>query len=345
MRGLLPPGDRADGRRATAVARIACALALVATYVVTWDLWHDRSAPPLVPLVDVASELPFGIGLVGAALVAIRFPRAGASVHAALLLVALLGDQLRIQPEVASLALLLLALGFGPRLEAIGRWHLTALWTWAGLTKLLSAGWTFGGAGFIARSAGVPGQRAVVVVVLPLAELGLGLLSASRRTWWLVRIAAPMLHVGIVGVLYRADWNHAVWPWNLALALVAPVLFRPSLADRPRPPRRDLAVAAVAAVLVLEPAGFYVGDGLGHPYLQHHLYSSDVPTAVRCADGACTPTFDTWDALEVPVPPWPRTFRDWFEQDCRPGETLQITGRRTRLHDPGPTVVRCPRAG
>lgn len=331
---------------AESIVRATCAIALAATYAVTWGLWQARGDPPNLPIVGPLAGLPFGLVLVVAALSAIRFPRAGALVHAGVLVLALLGDQLRIQPELVSLGLLLLAAGFGPRCEAIGRWHLTALWTWAGLNKLLSAGWTFGNAGFIAEGAGLSGQRALVAVAVPLAELGLGLLSMSRRTWGLVRFGAPLLHVSIVGVLYSADWNRAVWPWNLALAIVAPALFRSAVAERPRPSRPgrpDLLVTATAGLFLLEPAGFYVGDGLGHPYLQHHLYSSDVPSALRCDDDGCSP-FDTWDDLEVPVPPWPRTFRDWFEDDCRPGDELRITGRRTRFGDPEPRSYACPPA-
>lgn len=327
----------------TEVARAACAVALAATYLVTWRTWNDRVDPPVLPLLSPLSGLPFGVPLIASALAAVRYPRTASVLHAALVVLAVLGDQLRIQPEVASLALLLVACSFGPSMRSVGRWHLSALWIWAGLHKLLSAGWTYGGAAYIARAAEVPDHRSTIAVLLPVAELGLGLLSLRRSTWIAVRIGAPLLHVGIVGVLVHDSWNEAVWPWNLALAVAAPVLFRPAepMEASARPTAARWATLA-GLLLVLEPVGTYLE--IGHPYLQHHLYSSSTPVATWCGGTGCRSDFDTFDSLRVPVPPWPHTYRAWFELRCNPDELLGITGYDTRFADPVHQAVPCPRS-
>jgi hypothetical protein len=213
------------------------------------------------------------------------------------------------------------------------------MWAWAGIHKALSLGWAGGGAAFIAEAHGRPGLRPAVAVAVPLVEISLGAL-ALRRAWWpILRVAAPAMHLGILVTLLRADWNVAVWPWNLALAGAAPLLF----AGPPASVRREL-VRPAAAVLVTLPALFYVGVVDAYP--AHNLYSSNTAAALVCTGSACAPApFGTLDALDVPLPPEPRLYRRWFEAECRPGTVLQITGPRTRLTDP-PRVERhaCPAA-
>lgn len=89
------------------------------------------------------------------------------------------------------------------------------------------------------------------------------------------------------------------------------------------------------------------------PYLGHHLYSGDVPTATVCrtdrTDDGCSDfgVLATRGALGVPIPPTARMFERWFEASCRPGEELRITGMRLRapldsLPVTRTTTVACP---
>jgi hypothetical protein len=67
-------------------------------------------------------------------------------------------------------------------------------------------------------------------------------------------------------------------------------------------------------------------------YPSHNLYSTNVATAKVCPNGGekcSTKMFDTWDELNVPVPPEPRLYRQSFEKQCRPGDELVITGIQT----------------
>jgi hypothetical protein len=101
------------------------------------------------------SLIGFAVVLPLAALVAVRFPQPGAVAHAALLFVAILGDQIRLQPECVSLTILLLGSAFPRNGLALARWHFVALWIWPGLNKALSAGWPTVGVHFMVDTIGL----------------------------------------------------------------------------------------------------------------------------------------------------------------------------------------------
>ena len=111
--------------------------------------------------------------------------------------------------------------------------------------------------------------------MLPLCELGLGLTALWPRLWKVTALGAVLVHGGILVTLSPlfGDWNSAVWPWNAAVAVVAPMLFlsQPKGAAFPSP-----AIVAVAAVLLAFPALFYVG--LVDAYVSHNLYSNNTAT-------------------------------------------------------------------
>lgn len=313
---------------------VVAALALAATVLVTWDLWSPRPGPPVLPVVDLLGGWPWGPGLLVLCALAIWRPGLGAVACGVGLVGALLGDQVRWQPEVVSLGLLVVVLTLGEPGRAIGRWHLGTMWLWAGLHKALSLNWSLGGAAFIADSLHRPGLRWVIALAVPATEIGLGLASFVPRLWRLVRWGAVALHVGILITLSPrfADWNEAVWPWNAALAVVGWRLFR---REDPAPdlvPNR--VVGAVGLVLLATPALFYVGSI--DAYFAHNLYSSNTPSATVCVvDGGCrVEDFDSVDELRVPFPPQPRLFRRAFDPSCAPDEVLVIIGRATRFDDP-----------
>jgi hypothetical protein len=137
------------------------------------------------------------------------------------------------------------------------------------------------------------------------------------------------------------DWNSAVWPWNLALAAAAFLLYWTSPREQMAPTR---AVRVAAVALLAFPALFYVG--LADTYLSHNLYTANAATARVCFAGGfgCVPArFSTLDTLNVPAPPEPRLYRQWFSLKCRPGTTLEIIGIQTRINDPARTTLSdCP---
>lgn len=122
------------------VVRVVSAMALAVSYLLTWNLWQSRPHPPNLALISSFSSINFGIALLAAALMTIAFPRSGAAVHSTVLLAAILGDQVRLQPEFISLGILL-ACSAWPRVRLqIARRYVITLWGWAGLNKFLSAG-------------------------------------------------------------------------------------------------------------------------------------------------------------------------------------------------------------
>jgi hypothetical protein len=335
--------------RSPRVLVAAPALALVASYGWTWDLWQPRVDPPNLLGVAGLDRFGFAAFLALTAGAAVAAPRAGAVAHTAVFALAVAGDQTRIQPEFVSLALLLAAAPWPTGLFVI-RWHLISLWWWAGAHKVLSLDWPAGNATAIAETLGVRPARAVVAVAVPLAEMGLAALALRPRTWRLLAIVAPIFHLGVVAVLATAWWNGAVWPWNLSLAVLAPVVFPrsgPGYGDDTGPrallPGRGAVVAAAA--FLLYPAGFYVS--ITDAYLAHNLYSGNSARAAVCEtrDGAesCTRTPSTMSAdLAVPPPPEPRLLRARFERTCAPGQRLRIEGIRTRVIVGATTFTACP---
>lgn len=335
-------------RDASRAVVIIASLGLVSSYALTWDLWHGRTSPPNLPAIGALSSAPFGLVLLLAAAVATLAPRVGAAVHGTVLLLAMLGDQVRLQPEFISLAILLAAGAWPPKSLEIGRWHVITMWAWAGVHKVLSKGWPLGGAAFMADAAGVGELRTFVAVAVPAAEIALAMLALWPTAWRVLRIAAPVFHVGVVLVLAAVDWNTAVWPWNLALAASAPFLFQNPARGAPESRRiwtRSPAVLAAVIAFAVVPAGFYAGVVDAYP--SHNLYSSNTAEAFVCTRSitrSCVPApfFSTWDDLNVPLPPEDRLFVAWFHKICRPGETLRIEGIWTRLADRATSHVTCP---
>ncbi|MFN2503555.1 MAG: hypothetical protein ABR540_04880 [Acidimicrobiales bacterium] len=314
----------------------------MASYILSWQLWQPRADPPNLPAVGGLASFSFAIPLVATAVLAIRFPRTGAIAHGALLALAMLGDQIRLLPWFFSLELLLAA-GAWPRMGfQIARWHLITLWGWAGLNKILSGGWSTGAAAFIADAMGSDAFRIPVAVLVPVIEVGFAVLGLWRRSWGVLRVAGPLFHIGIVVVLIMADWNTAVYPWNLALAAAVPLLFRvPDGAEE----RRGRIPKLAAAFLVLYPIGFYAG--LVDTYLAHNLYTSNTANASLCTSAAvgaiCDPTpLLTWDSLNVPIPPEKRLLVRWFDEICAPGQILRVDGRWTRFSDREVDFTPCP---
>jgi hypothetical protein len=254
-----------------------------ATIVITWPLWRVHETPPMLPALALPALSLGPALLVSLALVLVR-ATGGTVLHSGLLVYAMLIDQTRIQPEIVSLALLLWGTLPSPDARLVGRTHLIALWSWAGLNKLLSP--------VFLETAGY-GPLAVLVpralswirpaggYLLAVAELAIGLLLIAPRTRRVGAVLALVLHGGIVIAMARVGprWNLAVWPWNVALAcaglaLIAPWKqpFRESVA-RSRP-----LVRVIVVLLLVAPAGWFVG--LTDAYLAHHLYSADMPRAV-----------------------------------------------------------------
>lgn len=334
--------------------RVTLVAGEAATVLVTWPLWQARSSPPNLPALPGLPALDAGAVLLAALLVVLVAPRWGLPLHLLVLVAAMALDQLRIQPQLVSFALLLCATGpaRGPAGAAdreagdgtgalVARCHLVALYLWAGLHKLLSAEYVDSAARFWQRAAPGLGPELARALALGAAvfEVGLALAVAwpasRRRAGWFAGAMHLVIFVSL-SPLGRGR-NEAVWPWNLALAVAAPLLLTTWRADWRTQLARP-AAAALALVLLLSPALYYIGRL--DAYLAWCLYSNNVPVAVPvrseqreqlAAAGATTlrlPDLNsTIRELHVPFPPAHRLFEQYFERVARPGDELHV-------HDP-----------
>ncbi|HEU5060497.1 MAG TPA: hypothetical protein VFU21_28395 [Kofleriaceae bacterium] len=308
-------------------------LCQAATILLTWQLWQVRESPPLLPALGVP-QLPVGIALLATLAVILRAPRAGVAAHVTVLLYAFAADQTRLQPQIVSLALLLVGTCALPTTGAIARAHLVSLWIWSGLNKGLSVE-------FVDRTATLLFDKLPLapswmrgwfgwLIVVSEAAVGVCLLVAPLRRAGVV--LAFLVHAMILLVLLPGAWSVSVWPWNVALPAAAAVLFWPAAGAPPEPAwpaRRD---RVLLAALLLLPVGFY--GGWVDAYLAHHVYSDTTATGFVCREGArCSPApfLEPHLPMRTRLPPEPRLFVAHFDAICRPGDRLVVYPRRVRV--------------
>ncbi|MEO6988617.1 MAG: hypothetical protein ABI239_08210 [Aquihabitans sp.] len=317
--------------------RLVLVIAQGAMIAVTWPLWQARTDIPNLPLIDGLPQTGVVWVLLATLVLTVARPREGIVVHVLVLAYALMADQMRLQPEWISVALLLVATGPWRHARTLGWAHLGSLWLWAGMAKLTSAGFEATSAHTVATNLGVSSLAPVLTWAIPLFEVALGV--AVARTAWRSNAIGPavLLHAGSIVVLRMGlDWE--IFWWNLALVASALVLLRPERARGPRPrsggrvsltTQAGLRTALVVG-LYLYPAGMYVG--LVDPYLGYNLYAGSNPTADVCDVNGCTryAINISGAAIGTQVPTSPRIFEAWFQSICRPGDELRITGMKLR---------------
>ena len=303
--------------------------------MISWPLWQIHTSPPMLP----AAPLPnvnFGMPLQASLVAAVVRPSVGVPLHTLLLAYAMLVDQTRLQPEFISLALLLWGCLPSHRAMMLARAHLISLWIFSGLNKLLSP-WFMNGTAQWMLSAYVTGApfwlRDNFGFVVVVAEASLGILSLFPQTRRFVGILALVVHFNILLVLspFGKNWNHVVWPWNVALAISGFVLissWRKGIVESLQQCGHVVFIGLV--FLMLMPMGFYllVVDA----YVAHNLYTSNTAHEIvcnaqnRCNAGGLTQT--SWRAFNVPLPPEHRLFESYFAQTCQPGDHLTVLDSR-----------------
>jgi hypothetical protein len=324
------------------VLRVVVAVCQALTIGITWPLWQARSEPPTLPLLDALARcgVDCGAALLASLALVLWRPRAGALVHLLLLAAAIALDETRMQPQVISLALLLVATlpGAGARLFGIAQ--LVSLWGWSGVHKLLSPAFFEEGGHLVThRFHDCPvGVARALVVVFAAGEVALAVAACVPRTRPHARRLGAAMHLAILAWLspLALDLNVSVWPWNAALAFAAWVVLAPSsetwrAAWRCAP---RLARVVVAAELIA-PAGFELGV-VPAPFA-HALYCHSTPRALWLhADGAVTPLGDLPE-LNVFLPGTYHALVATFRARAQPGDRLVIVERRRFLRAMGRT--------
>ncbi|HEY4376315.1 MAG TPA: hypothetical protein VGM93_04120, partial [Acidimicrobiales bacterium] len=302
-----------------------------------------------LPLSSLLPHVNVAWALLASLVVVVAWPRVGLPLHVATLAFAIAIDQVRIQPEWISLAVLLVATGPWRWSRTLGWAHLASMWFWSGLNKALSSGFTRSIPVLVAHNIGWRGAAGFLAFGIPAMEIGLGLLAAWTRTRWWAGVGGALLHGTTIFVLHMGFGWTILW-WNVGLAFAAIVL----LTDRrPDPtlswtgPIRGVRDAAIVA-LFLYPAGSYLG--VVDPYLAHHVYTQSTPRGIVCTKqfGCSSNPIDlTGAALKAPIPPAPRLLEEWFRRVCHRGDTLEVVGLRVRpflrgLAGAADYTYRCP---
>ncbi|WP_425613423.1 leucine-rich repeat domain-containing protein [Anatilimnocola sp. NA78] len=308
---------------------ILVAVCQLLTIGISWPVWQVRSTPPLLPLIWFP-EISFGVPLVISLLAVTYWPRAASIVHVALLSLAIIADQHRLQPQVISLAVLLIGCAFISAGYTV-RWYLAAMWLWAGLHKFLSPEWYgFQSWWFLDQCGLDPSWHLPFAILVAVFETTIGLLAmfAPRRAAW----PAVVLHAGLLVSLSPLvrNFNESVWPWNIATAAVAFWLLRRVDNQPSELPRVAWAERSAAVIMLLAPALFYVN--WLNPHLAFVLYSGNMPRAIHVKHDSYV-HLDGWTGQAVPFPDSPRLFVELFRKTSQPGDKLHIADPRWGLPD------------
>lgn len=357
------------------------AAALAAGMLLALRLFLAARAFPRVPVLQGWPLLQppldaIALGALLAALCGVGFgprPRWWATAAAVLALVLALEDQSRWQPwfyqYVAMLGALAVARDAGDTLAAC-RIVLVGLYLWSGIQKLNVTFMTRLFPWLVEPVAAVmpDGARQILMacwMVVPMTEIAvaLGLLVPRLRN--AAVIAAIATHVVVLGLLgpLAHGTNAVIWPWNVAMAALAALLFwnaRGASTLDTVVPRRIGAHAVTLVLFVALPALSFAGRW--DSYLSGELYSGNLKVgalsitdrvASRLPDparrhvmsdrvGANALDLYEWSMRELSVPSYPedRVFRAVARDVCRladtPGDVVLVvfgrpgvlTGRR-----------------
>jgi len=239
MIGSLPlrlPRTRGELAYALVILGLVCGMALCL------PLWSTGRAFPHLPLWKWCPPLPapMDAGLlwatVAAALLSIFSPRlTWAAVGGCLLLA--LQDQMRWQPWFFQYVLMLALSALirernAPAWLCVCRFIVIALYAWGGLHKFTPAYAAMYEATFtVPLTERWPAWAAALVrhsaPAGPWLEIGMALALCFRRTRHagvVVAVAAHLWILLLIGPL-GTHYNHVVWPWNLIMPALVPLLF------------------------------------------------------------------------------------------------------------------------
>jgi hypothetical protein len=275
-----------------AVLQMATLLGMLAC----WPLWSSSRDYPLLPVVSwfPTPPAPWDQWVAGAGLLALvlafRWYRPAIIYFLATTLFLYLGDQNRGQPWLY-MYWLMMALTLFPETIALaaGRVVLSAIYLWCGIHKCnanyfhLIPGW------FVSPAAAWGWPPAVIqlcraaVAGAPAVEILIGLLLWVPGWRWVGLGAVASVHGAALLFLgpLGHNYNWVVWPWNLAMPLLAFTLFAARVPFRAaeslgvlRQSKSALAVTSLICLLpVLNLFGWW------DSYFSFSLYSADLAVA------------------------------------------------------------------
>lgn len=262
-----PRPDSPAHRRAV-LFRGALAVATLTMLALSWPLWIGAGG--LVPRVPFLAGLPeppwLRVVLFGGLVASI----VGGVIRRQVFLLGLFplayliaGDQHRFQPWAYQYALMALALGALPSARALGlcRALLIALYVHSGLSKLDATFPGEVGAAFLIQLTAPLGTdvmswpapvRTGAALLMPLAELLVGLGLAFRSTRPFAMAGAVLMHATLITLLgpWGLDHSTIVVVWNSALIVEGLILFARTGAGRSVAPKEPMPRAGGVVVAV-----------------------------------------------------------------------------------------------
>lgn len=351
--------------------KAATALGFAAGMLISPRLWCGARTFPRTPvfgdatiLPDLASQLIYYL-MIGLLAVVAILPRPRWAIAAFLgcLGVMWLDDQQRWQPWIYQYGLMLAALMLYPWRIAAGpggaalnacRVIVAFIYIWSGIQKFNLSFFQIVGPWLLEPMLGRHvGPMLPLVMPIPFVEalLGVGLLVRPLRPW--AAAGAVAMHLFIlwsIGPFFGGHhWNTVVWPWNVAMIVLVPMLFLRTPAGRFRQllwPAGAFAKVVLILVGVMPALSFHE---IWDKYLSAALYSGntlnamlEIPTSIRDslpADIAdiCEPAGEpgrwqldylAWTMADLNVPPNParRVFRHTAAEFSRrwPGAPIRL---------------------
>ncbi len=345
--------------------RIAIVLGTIASMALSHKLWLSTRLYPLTPVFPALKPIPspFDKILFGAALLALALSALSARLipfFATFAVVLAVCDQSRLQPWFYEYCFLLLGVAFASPNAC--RLILAATYFWSGAQKL--------NAGFIndvfpwmlepfLRHLPHRAQSWVhpLSVAAPFIELWIGIALLGRKFRTPAVVAAVAMHAFILIALspWGQNYNHVVWPWNIATAAAVVIMFwkTPESARLVLFSRNPLHIAAFVLFGLAPALSLF---GMWDHYLSAAMYTSNtnhgtifitnkvfdrLPDGIQDYVRVETPDIDSidiaeWSITELNVPPYPevRIYKNVARKICEYAENpsearLSITSKST----------------
>jgi hypothetical protein len=323
-----------DTARRLLYLRVAIASGTLLGMALSYKLWLSARDYPLTPVFSFLKPIPhpFDYILFGATLLALILcaltPRL-IPIFAACAVVLAVCDQSRLQPWFYQYFFLLLGVAFASPNAC--RLIVAGIYFWSGAQKLNTA---FIQTGFpwllepILRHLPQRAQSLVhpLSVMAPFIEIWIGIALLSRKFRLPAIVAALAMHVFILISLgpLGQNYNHVVWPWNVAMGAAVVILFwkAPESANRVLFGEGPFHAAGLVLFIIAPAFSFF---GYWDHYLSSAMYASNENHGTiylsdkifeRLPDGIAdyvrveTPEIDSidigeWSANELNVPPYP----------------------------------------
>ena len=354
-----------DPSRRLLYLRIAIVAGAIAGMVLSHKLWLSARFYPLTPVFRSLKPIPspwdqvlFGAALLALAASALT-PRL-IPIFATLAVVLAVCDQSRLQPWFYEYFFLLLGVAFASPNAC--RLIAASTYLWSGAQKI-NAGfihdvfpWML--EPFLRR---MPHSAQAVVhplsVAAPFVEIVIGLALLTRKFRNIAVVAAVAMHLFILAALspWGQNYNHVVWPWNIAMASFVVILFWKSN-ESVKQVLWGEGPFHIAVLLLFGLAPVLSFFGMWDHYLSAAMYSSNgnqgkifishnmlnrLPDEIADYAYVETPEIDSidineWSYGELNVPPYPeiRIYKNVGRKICEYAESptdvrLSITSKST----------------